>query len=387
MEALKNAFFTYIDEHREDMISLWADLVNQDSQASDPDGVAHVARRLMTEISSVGGEISWNQEGNALTAYIPGNDKAPVFLLGHMDTVFPKGEAEKRPFTIKDGKAYGPGVLDMKGGLTVMMWALKGLAHVGFRGRPIKIVLAADEETAHGGSMAPVVIEKEAAGCVAAFNCETSYEDNSLVLGRKGGVVFKFAVHGVAAHAGNNPEVGRNAIWEMAQKIDDIQRLTDWDKGITYSIGTIRGGTVSNAIPNYCEVEGDIRFLDPALSLPVREALDRVLQKTYIEGTRTELLVYREGMIPMKRTEGNEKLFALVKETAEENGMKISEGKLVGGGSDSGYVVAAGVPTVCAMGVKGKWNHTKDEYALVDSLFERAKLLGAVLMKLDEKSF
>lgn len=385
MVALKQEFFDYIDQHQEDMISLWRDLVNQDSQASDADGVAHVARRIMTEISKVGGEVSWSQEGNALIASIPGNGKAPVFLLGHMDTVFPKGEAAKRPFTIKDGKAYGPGVLDMKGGLTVMMWALKGLSHVGFCGRPIKIVLAADEEIAHGGSKAPVLIEKEAAGCVAAFNCETSYEDNSLVLARKGGVVFKFAVHGVAAHAGNNPKAGRNAIWEMAKKIDVIQSLTDWDKGITYSVDVIHGGTVSNAIPDYCEAEGDIRFLDPALSLPVKGALVKVLEKNFIEGTHAELLKYHEGMIPMKLTEGNQKLFALVKETGEECGIPISEGKLVGGGSDSGYVVAAGVPTVCAMGVKGKWNHTKDEYALVDSLFERTKLLGAVLMKLNDK--
>ncbi len=384
---MKNTFFRYIDSHREDMISLWRDLVNQDSQASDRDGVAHVARRLMTEISKAGGQATWDEEGNALVASIPGNEKAPIFLLGHMDTVFPKGEAEKRPFTIEEGKAYGPGVLDMKGGLTVMMSALQGLADAGFTGRPIKIVLAADEEIAHGGSAAAALIRREAEGCIAAFNCETSYEDHSLVLGRKGGVVFKFAVHGVAAHAGNNPEAGRNAIWEMAKKIDAIQKLTDWEKGITYSVDVIRGGTVSNAIPDYCEAEGDIRYLDPALAAPVKDAFLQVLAQTFIEGTSTELLTYHEGMIPMKMTEGNQKLFALVKETAEENGIPISEGKLVGGGSDSGYVVDAGVPTVCAMGVKGKWNHTREEYALVDSLFERAKLLGAVLMKLDEKVF
>ena len=382
---MKEEFIQYVDSQKEEMIHLWQDLVNQDSQASDSEGVAHVARKLMSELSEAGASVQWNEKGNALVARIPGNEKAPIFLLGHMDTVFPKGEAEKRPFTIKDGKVYGPGVLDMKGGLTVLVSALKGLNHIGFHGRPIKIVLAADEETAHSGSEAAQLIQKEAQGAVAAFNCETSYEDNSLVLGRKGGVVFKFAVHGVAAHAGNNPKEGRNAIWAMAKKIDAIQQLTDWEKGITFSVDVIRGGTVSNAIPDYCEAEGDIRYLDPEVGALVREKLEEVLAREDIEGTHAELLQYHEGMLPMKMTENNKKLFALVKEVGKAWGLPVSEGKLVGGGSDSGYVVAAGVPTVCAMGVKGKYNHTEREYALVDSLFERTKLLGAVLMELAER--
>lgn len=170
----------------------------------------------------------------------------------------------------------------------------------------------------------------------------------------------------------------------MAKKIDDIQNMTDWDKGITFNVGTIKGGTVSNAIPDYCEVEGDIRFQDPDISPLVKEELLKVLNHTYIEGTKTELLLYHEGMLPMKMTEENRKLFEFVKKTGEENGIPVSEGKLVGGGSDSGYVVYAGVPTVCAMGVKGRFNHTRDEYALKDSLFERAKLLGAVILKMNE---
>ena len=382
---MRDTLFQYIDTHRDDMIALWKDLVNQDSQACDKEGVARVARRIMSELSEAGASVSWNEKGNALIARIPGNEKAPIFLLGHMDTVFPKGEAAKHPFTIREGKAYGPGVLDMKGGLTVLISALKGLKEVGFQGRPIKIVLAADEEIAHAGSEAAALITQEAQGAVAAFNCETSYEDGSLVLGRKGGVVFKLAVHGVAAHAGNNPKDGRNAVWAMAKKIDAIQRLTDWEKGITYSVDVIRGGTVSNAIPDYCEVEGDIRFLDPALAKKVKEQFLQVLLADEMEGTHTELLQYHEGMIPMKMTEENQRLFALVKEVGESCGCPVSEGKLVGGGSDSGYVVAAGVPTVCAMGVKGKYNHTEREYAIVDSLFERTKLLGAILIALAER--
>ena len=381
---MKEDVFAYIDDHKAQMMDLWQDLVNQDSPASYREGVDLVAKRVFKELEEAGASTRWDEEGKALIAEIPGDSRAPVLLLGHMDTVFPVGEAARRPFTVEGSRVTGPGALDMKGGVAVMLSALKALHSAGFSGRPLKVILVSDEEIAHNGSKATVMLQREARGCAACFNCETGYEDNSLVIGRKGGVVFKAAVHGIAAHAGNNPRQGRSAIWEMAKKIDDIQNMTDWDKGITFNVGTIKGGTVSNAIPDYCEVEGDIRFQDPDISPFVKEELLKVLNHTYIEGTKTELLLYHEGMLPMKMTEDNKKLFEFVKKTGEENGIPVSEGKLVGGGSDSGYVVYAGVPTVCAMGVKGRFNHTRDEYALKDSLFERAKLLGAVILKMNE---
>lgn len=381
---MKEDVFAYIDDHKAQMMDLWQDLVNQDSPASYREGVDLVAKRVFKELEEAGASTRWDEEGKALIAEIPGDSRAPVLLLGHMDTVFPVGEAARRPFTVEGSRVTGPGALDMKGGVAVMLSALKALHSAGFSGRPLKVILVSDEEIAHNGSKATVMLQREARGCAACFNCETGYEDNSLVIGRKGGVVFKAAVHGIAAHAGNNPRQGRSAIWEMAKKIDDIQNMTDWDKGITFNVGTIKGGTVSNAIPDYCEVEGDIRFQDPDISPLVKEELLKVLNHTYIEGTKTELLLYHEGMLPMKMTEENRKLFEFVKKTGEENGIPVSEGKLVGGGSDSGYVVYAGVPTVCAMGVKGRFNHTRDEYALKDSLFERAKLLGTVILKMNE---
>ena len=381
---MKEDVFAYIDDHKAQMMDLWQDLVNQDSPASYREGVDLVAKRVCKELEEAGASTRWDEEGKALIAEIPGDSRAPVLLLGHMDTVFPVGEAARRPFTVEGSRVTGPGALDMKGGVAVMLSALKALHSAGFSGRPLKVILVSDEEIAHNGSKATVMLQREARGCAACFNCETGYEDNSLVIGRKGGVVFKAAVHGIAAHAGNNPRQGRSAIWEMAKKIDDIQNMTDWDKGITFNVGTIKGGTVSNAIPDYCEVEGDIRFQDPDISPFVKEELFKVLNHTYMEGTKTELLLYHEGMLPMKMTEENRKLFEFVKKTGEENGIPVSEGKLVGGGSDSGYVVYAGVPTVCAMGVKGRFNHTRDEYALKDSLFERAKLLGAVILKMNE---
>lgn len=381
---MKEDVFVYIDDHKAQMMDLWQDLVNQDSPASYREGVDLVAKRVFKELEEAGASTRWDEEGKALIAEIPGDSRAPVLLLGHMDTVFPVGEAARRPFTVEGSRVTGPGALDMKGGVAVMLSALKALHSAGFSGRPLKVILVSDEEIAHNGSKATVMLQREARGCAACFNCETGYEDNSLVIGRKGGVVFKAAVHGIAAHAGNNPRQGRSVIWEMAKKIDDIQNMTDWDKGITFNVGTIKGGTVSNAIPDYCEVEGDIRFQDPDISPLVKEELLKVLNHTYIEGTKTELLLYHEGMLPMKMTEENRKLFEFVKKTGEENGIPVSEGKLVGGGSDSGYVVYAGVPTVCAIGVKGRFNHTRDEYALKDSLFERAKLLGAVILKMNE---
>lgn len=322
---MKEDVFAYIDDHKAQMMDLWQDLVNQDSPASYREGVDLVAKRVFKELEEAGASTRWDEEGKALIAEIPGDSRAPVLLLGHIDTVFPVGEAARRPFTVEGSRVTGPGALDMKGGVAVMLSALKALHSAGFSGRPLKVILVSDEEIAHNGSKATVMLQREARGCAACFNCETGYEDNSLVIGRKGGVVFKAAVHGIAAHAGNNPRQGRSAIWEMAKKIDDIQNMTDWDKGITFNVGTIKGGTVSNAIPGYCEVEGDIRFQDPDISPFVKEELLKVLNHTYMEGTKTELLLYHEGMLPMKMTEENRKLFEFVKKTGEENGIPVSE--------------------------------------------------------------
>ena len=321
--------------------------------------------------------------GNMLVAEVgAGRSKPAVLFMGHMDTVFPLGTVAKRPFTIRDGKAYGPGVLDMKGGIVAATYAIKALNAAGYDVRPLKVILAGDEEIAHANSNAAEVFMREAKGAAAAFNCETGFVDDAIVTGRKGTAVFTLEVKGVAVHAGNEPENGRSAILEISHKVIDIQNLTNWEQGTTFNVGVIEGGIVPNAVPGYAKIVVDIRYQDPALLPEIERQLAEVAAKQYVPDTTTTL-TQTPGIAPMQTTEGVKQLFEVVKKTYAEMGLGTPYGKYVGGGSDSSYSVIAGVPTVCAMGVKGGRNHSPEEFAIVDTLFERAKLMAFCTLNLE----
>ena len=385
MEQMKKTVFDFIETHREEMLSLWKELVEIESGSADKEGVDAVAARLEKELQGMGAKtkvVVMPEAGNMLIGEFGTTGKQPgVLFVGHMDTVFKTGTLEKRPFSIRDGKAYGPGVLDMKGGIVTFLYAIKALLAAGYQVRPIKVILAGDEEVGHENSTAAEVFVEEAKGHIAAFNGETGFVDDGIVVGRKGSVRFTLEVQGVAAHVGNDPENGRNAILEMSHKVIAIQQLTDWEEGTTYNVGVIQGGTVANAVPDYATIVVDVRYTDPALLPSIQQKMEAVAEKTYIDGTHTKISM-KNSIIPMKTTEAVHQLFDVVKSVYEENGFGTPYEKIVGGGSDSAYTVFAGVPTVCAMGVKGGRNHSPEEYAVVDTMFERAKLLAACVVKL-----
>jgi len=380
MTELISRAFAFIDDHRTEMTDLWGELVNLESDSHNKAGVDCVAEKLREIVAADGADaqiIEFEQAGNMLIAtYGADRRGAPVAFLGHMDTVFPKGTVHKRPFVIRDDKAYGPGVLDMKGGIVVLLYAIKALESAGYADRPLKVILAGDEEVAHVKSQAKEVIMHEVAGCVAAFNCETGALDNRIVVGRKGGATFVMETHGIAAHAGNAPRKGRSAILEMAHKVLAIHELTDWEEGTTFNVGTIQGGTVSNSIPDYARIEIDVRCMNIAAIKKFSFQLKEIADTTYVEGTTTELSG-GISFVPMETTPAVMELFELVAKTAQDNGLGVLSASHSGGGSDSANAVLAGVPTLCALGVKGQNSHTAEEYALVESLFERAKLLAA----------
>ncbi len=380
--------FRFIDAHRDEMISLWQELVNMESGSSDKAGVDAVAARLQQELAGCGADariVEFEQAGNMLVGKIGAETaKQPVLFIGHFDTVFKKGTVASRPFTIQDGKAYGPGVLDMKGGIVAFLYAIKALQAAGYQARQIKVLLAGDEEVGHLHSSAAELFMQEAQGAAAAFNCETGFVDDGIVIGRKGTAQFTVEVKGVSAHAGNDPENGRNAILEMSHKVIEIQALTDLNGGTTYNVGVIQGGSVPNAVPDYAKIVIDVRYKNPEDLPGIQAQLEAIAAKTHVAGTSATVAL-NNGFKPMKTTEGVKALFQLVKKVSAENGFGTPYEKYVGGGSDSAYSVLAGVPTVCAMGVKGGRNHSPEEYAVVETLFERAKLLSACVLKLDEE--
>lgn len=386
MNTYKEKAFQFIDNHRDEMVTLWQELVSMESGSQHKPGIDAVAdkiRQILAGEGAVTKIIEIEKAGNMVVGEVGSDRNKPqILFLGHMDTVFPVGTIEKRPFTIKEGIAYGPGVLDMKGGIVAALYAIKALQAAGYKARPLKMILAGDEEIGHVHSNAAELLMAEAQGAAAAFNCETGFPDDAIVVGRKGSVQFELAVKGVAVHAGNEPENGRSAILEISHKVIDIQNLTNWDQGTTYNVGVIQGGTVPNAVPGWANIIIDVRYLDPVLLPDIRSQLQEVAAKTYVQGT-TSTIAEIPGIAPMKTTAGVNELFVKVRQTYEEMGLGTPYAKLVGGGSDSAYSVMAGVPTVCAMGVKGGRNHSPEEFAIVETLFERAKLLAACTINLD----
>lgn len=376
--------FDKVDQNREAMVDTWKLLVDRDCGSGNKAGVDGVGRDVKDFLEKCGFKVwfhEYEKAGNMLVAEYGDASKPFIVLTGHMDTVFGDGTAAARPFTIKDGKVTGPGVLDMKGGVTILLYAVRFLLEAGYSRYRIKIILAGDEEVAHGNSTASADYEKEAKGAVMGFNLETGFVDNSVVIERKGVAQYLFEVDGVGAHAGNNPEDGRSAVEELAHKILDIQAETDWQEGTTVNCGVIAGGTVANAVPEHAWVKVDVRFKTTAGMERIEKAFQKIAKKQYVESTTTcckKLVVFP----PMERLESSEKLFERAEAIAEKYGFPKAKVIAVGGGSDSAHLTACGIPTLCALGVRGQFNHTEREWAEEESLFERTKLLMALLSEL-----
>ena len=382
MEDIRKQIAVYIDGHRDAMIDFWRQLVQIESGSANKAGVDAVAHRVQEELDTIGAHTEIHEmkrAGNMLVSVLNEDvPEAPVLLLGHMDTVFPDGTVAARPFTLRDGKAYGPGVLDMKGGVTIAVFAMKALKEAGWAKRPVRLVLAGDEEVGHCDSDCDQQIMEQARGAVAAFNCESGRLGNEVVVQRNGALTYRMDVTGIAAHAGNEPEKDRSAILEVAHKVIAIQNLTDWQQGTTYNVGVISGGTVANAVPDTASILIDVRYLKKEYVLNIEAKLQDVAHTTYVNGTKTSL-TRLSCCIPMERMTETDGLLAKVQDAYASFGMPRPSGITVGGGSDSAYTVAAGVPTICAMGVEGSRHHSPEEYASVESLYARAKALAYVV--------
>ncbi len=384
MTDFKDTIHTKITAEKDAMLAFWKTLVHHESGSSDKEGLDDTRDFIVAHCKELGATVKttpYEKAGDLIVATWNGDvDAAPIILSGHYDTVFKRGTVAERPFTIKDGKAYGPGALDMKAGITMALFTIKTLLSLGYKDRPLKLVLAGDEEVGHQFSTAAEDFAKAVTGAKAAFNFETGYTDNGIVIGRKGGARALIRCKGIGAHAGNEPEKGRSAILELAHKTIDIQSRNDYEAGITYNVGVFQGGTVANAVPEDASMVVDIRFRRNEQLDIVKKDLDEVMATTHVDGT-TSTMKFSLSIIPMETTDGVLKLFDLYKTVAHELGYGEFVQKYVGGGADSAYEVKAGVPTICAVGVAGGKNHTVDEFAVVDSLFTRTEIVLNTILR------
>ncbi|HMM20658.1 MAG TPA: M20 family metallopeptidase [Selenomonadales bacterium] len=368
----------FIADKEQEMTDFLRRLVSIDSGSDNPEGIAQVARIVGAKLQAIGFAVDYLDYPDICThlkATKKGTTAEEVMIIGHMDTLFPKGTVAKRPFTVKDGKAYGPGVLDMKGGVTIALFALEALAAAGKNEKSVTVLFAGDEETAHPKTNAAELFEKEARGKKAVFNMETASVGDAVLIGRKGNLYAEMVVKGISAHAGADLDKGANAVTELAHKIIEIGKLTDFAQGLTFNAGVVEGGTVANAVPDRAVVKIDVRYLKNDDRLKAVDSLQAIANRQYIPGTTTELANVWEKFTPMEARDANKKLFEVVRAQGQKLGLDI-EGKVGGGASDAGWTVRAGAPSICAMGAIGQFNHSDREYIYLDSLVKRAKLLA-----------
>ncbi len=367
-----------IDTQNEEMKRFLEKLVNIDSGSDNPEGIAQVAGIIGDKLSEMGFEVEYLDCPGICThlrAKKRGSTDKEVMIIGHMDTLFSKGTVAARPFTIKDGKAFGPGVLDMKGGITVALFALEALYVSGWDDKNITVFFCGDEETNHPKTNAADLFEQEAKGKAAVFNMETASAGQAVLVGRKGNMHPKIVVKGVSAHAGADLTKGANAIVALSHKVIEINKLTDFEKGLTFNPGVIIGGTVANAVPDSASITIDMRYLTALDRDKGIENLKQIASHIHVPGTSAEVVNLRENMTVMEVTNGNLWLYEIVKQQGAFLGIDVKS-KVGGGSSDSGWTVRAGAPTLCSMGAMGEFNHSDREYILIDSLVERAKLLA-----------
>ncbi len=358
-----------------DMKSLLRRLVETESPSHDKDAVNRVAAIVAEEAQRLGAQVERipNPETGDHVLAKWGSGKDGILLLCHMDTVFPLGTLAKMPYREADGKIFGPGVLDMKGGIVVSLAAIEALQRSNSMKRPVTLLCTSDEEIGSHSSRA--LIESLAKESVMVFVMESGLIDGSLKTWRKGVGDFTVKVHGRASHAGGDHEKGRNAIEEMAHQVIAIQKLTDYSKGTTLNVGIIHGGFAANVVPDECSIDVDVRILQPEEADRISVALRDL--KPVLDGTSLEV----SGGLnrpPMPYNEANQSAFKKAFEIAQKIGIELKAGGS-GGGSDGNFVAPLGIPLLDGMGVVGADFHSEREFIFANSLDERAKLLTAFL--------
>jgi len=303
-----------------------------------------------------------------------GRSRAPLMLLGHLDTVWPLGTLSAMPFRVEKGRIWGPGVLDMKAGVAMGLTALEALRATGTLERPVIFLLNGDEEV--GSTVSRPVTEKLAQQCAAVFVLEPAQGlAGAYKTARKGVGNYTLRVQGVAAHAGVDFEKGHSAINEMAWQLEKVRGFTDLDSGLTVNAGVIRGGTRTNVVAAQAEAQIDVRIAQ-AKDAP---RIDRRFHSLRVRDRRCVLQV--EGGMnrpPMERSRATVALFRRAATLATGLGFSLAEAA-TGGGSDGNFTAALGVPTLDGMGAVGEGAHASHESVLLQELLPRTSLLAEMI--------
>jgi glutamate carboxypeptidase len=317
--------------------------------------------------------------GDIVEAIVPGNGMRRLLLLAHMDTVYRDGVAGERPVRIKGDTLIGPGTADMKAGLLAGIYALEALQATNNPAfAEVVYLFTADEET--GSVESRDLIEETARRCDAALVLEAARATGAIVGARKGVWEYELQVQGRSAHAGVEPEKGRNALLEVAHKIVALQSLNGDIPGVTVNVGVACGGTATNVVPETATVHLEARAFDPEGLRAVDERIRAIVAVPTVPDTSIALTI-RKGFPPMPRTAATERLAATAAVIAGDLGFPL-EAVSTGGASDASLVAGAGMPVLDGLGPIGGDDHSPREWISVSSIVPRVTLLAALIARI-----
>ena len=301
----------------------------------------------------------------------------PIVVIGHTDTVHPRGSLAERPWRVEGNRAFGPGVFDMKANCAMALEALRAcsILKIGPR-RPVVVLLTCDEE--RGSFTGRSLVEAESKRSRAVLVIEPPAPGGRVKTGRKGTGIFHLAAHGRAAHAGLEPEKGASAVLEIARQIQRLHELNDPARGITVNVGVVRGGTGSNVVAADARAEIDIRFTSETDA----EQLEQTIRSLRPYDERVRLVVSGDiNRPPLERTDKVVSLYEHAKAIAADIGFELGEAQ-VGGASDGNFAAAVGASVLDGLGVAGDGAHAIHEHILIDDLPKRGALLAGLLATL-----
>jgi glutamate carboxypeptidase len=381
----KHYFVVSAEQVMEPFLADLERIVNIDSGTYTREGVNRVAAYLQARFHTLGFDTSIHEQqeyGNHLVATHKGSvpNGPRILLIGHMDTVFPEGEAARRPFTLgeREGQriASGPGILDMKSGVLIGMYALHLLIQAGEANYgSATFVCNSDEEI--GSPCSRSLIQEIATRSDAVLVFEPGRELNRVVSSRRGIGHYRAEAHGISAHAGVNPQHGRNAIYELAHQVINLQAINGTIPGTALNVGIIQGGGRTNIVPDYAYCDIDVRVSDEEGIRAIEQAMHSVAEQTVLDGT-TVTLSGKILSMPFEKTVRSAQLVELARQAGREVGIEL-EDVGSGGASDANTTAGMGVPTIDGLGACGAHAHNPDEYVELDHMPKRIALITDII--------
>jgi glutamate carboxypeptidase len=372
-------FLEYYRKRQPEMLRLLKNLVELESPSDDKTAVDRCADFVLKNLKSTGVKLRSYPQSEIgdlhLADYLTeSKDPEKILILCHLDTVWPLGTLLEMPFRIERDKAYGPGVLDMKAGVVMIIEALKAISALSRRPRKqIQIFLDSYEEKGH--AVVYRILEELGRSAAAILCLEPAISGGALKLRRKGRLVVRVQAFGKAAHAGN-PRAGINAIDELMHQLRTIYRLRS--QSISINTGKITGGETANVVAPRAEALLDIRLWKEAQSQHVKTALANLYP--HFPGSRLHTTIEQE--VPaLDHSPGSAALYRKTVRIARQIGLELKGGK-TGGGSDASIAAQGGIPVLDGLGPDGDGIHAEHEHMLIPSLIERTALLTELLLRL-----